>query len=101
MSKVNESNDVFEITRGDDNAFVFRESQDDLLTFFVYEDVEVESQSTTKKVVLHPDTSGTFTMPNGIRYGSYEELIKDFPSLKDDNVFKANFPGRERPKEKK
>lgn len=48
---------------------------------------------------IETERADSFMMPDGKRY-TYEELLKNYPMMKSDSVFKANFPGRERPKDK-
>lgn len=68
---------------------------------FVWEK-EISKNHFQTKFETKEDTnnSGTFMMLDGKKY-SYEDLIKNYPAFKNDSIFKKNFPGRERPKEKK
>lgn len=38
-----------------------------------------------------------YFMPNGVRYKSYDDLIKDYPSLRDRETYKKAFRGKEPP----
>lgn len=50
-----------------------------------------------KKVDVTIDTTDIFTMPNGEKY-TYLDLIKNYPSMSDENTFKSNFPNAVQPK---
>lgn len=66
----------------------------------IYRKSEKRTEGATKeKTQMEIDKSGLFTMPDGKKY-TYEQLIDSFPKMKQDLIFKQNFPGRERPKTK-
>lgn len=53
------------------------------------------------KTIEKSDTNkaGPFRV-GGSKYSTYKELIKHNPAMKNDSVFKKNFPGREIPRDK-
>src|SRR3989344_4002629 len=61
----------------------------------VYEPAEKIIAKSKQKTELEIDKTGLFTMHDGRKY-TYDQLIDIFSKMKNDLVFKANFPGREK-----
>lgn len=61
----------------------------------IQQESKPETEKEIKKEEIRPDF---FMMLDGNKY-TYKELIAKYPKFLNDSVFKANFPGRERPKE--
>lgn len=59
---------------------------------------KIYENKTHKKPQTELDKSGKFVMFDGQSY-TYKQLIESFPKMKNDLVFKKNFPGRVVPKE--
>jgi hypothetical protein len=58
---------------------------------------KVQYASTESEKVDTISTIDFYTMPNGEKY-TYVELIKNYPSMVNESVFKSNFPNRVQPK---
>ena len=57
---------------------------------------KIQYATEIKKVDVDSSTD-FYTMPNGEKY-TYIELIKNYPSMANETVFKTNFPNRVQPK---